>query len=172
MSARDRIAMARSLGVRAALWWCGALPLGETRPVLAIRAAAAVIAAVFAAIVFARVTTRLWDAAPAPIAADGPAEGVRFGLPESDRRAIFRELAAAEPGEIASAERRFGGQPWSIEDDRASGEHEAVTALATRRKINATVVYLILDEGIRAKWPGADGRPLRAAVAPLDPRPQ
>jgi len=166
MSATRRIA-------RLAAWLVGLAPLEETRPVLALSWGGAIAAACFGAFVFFRVTSALWATPrPAPVPPDDPATSARFGLTASDRREIFRELAAAEPGERASAERRFAGQAWSIDDDRASGEREAVLGVAARRKLNVTVVYLVLDEGIRNKWPGPDGKPLAAAVAPLNPRAQ
>lgn len=105
---------------------------------------------------------------PAPLV-DGPGD-VRFGLPEETRRDIFRELAAAEPHAREQGASGFPGQPWSQDDHRAAFERNTARDLAARRNINLQLVYLVLDEGIRNKWPGPDGKPLVATTIPLDPR--
>jgi hypothetical protein len=42
--------------------------------------------------------------------------------------------------------------------------------MAGKYRISLTQAYLILDEGIRNKWPGPDGTPLPATTPPLDIR--
>jgi hypothetical protein len=42
--------------------------------------------------------------------------------------------------------------------------------LAQRHGISLTATYLILDEGIRAKWPGPSGEPLPGTTPALNPR--
>lgn len=104
-----------------------------------------------------------------PKLVDGPGD-MRFGLPEATRRDIFRELAGAEPNAREQGLAGFPGQPWSQEDHRCAFERNTTRDLAARRKLNLQVVYLVLDEGIRNKWPGPDGKPLIATTIPLDPR--
>lgn len=108
--------------------------------------------------------------APKPAAlVDGPGD-VRYGMPLALRQEVFKELAAAEPHNRQSGAAGFPGQPWSQEDHRAAFERDVMRDVAARRKLNLTQVYLVLDEGIREKWPGPDGKPLMATTIPLDPR--
>ncbi|MBI2391823.1 MAG: hypothetical protein HYV09_19690 [Deltaproteobacteria bacterium] len=108
--------------------------------------------------------------APKPaVLVDGPGDA-RYGMPLALRREVFKELAAAEPQNRQSGAAGFPGQPWSQEDHRAAFERDVMRDVAARRKLNLTQVYLVLDEGIRAKWPGPDGQPLIATTIPLDPR--
>ena len=96
--------------------------------------------------------------------------GIRFGLTDADRHAIFDEIAAAEPRAREIGASAFAGLPWSIEDHRCAQERETVKSIAARRGINLSLVYLVLDEGIREHWIGPDGKPLRATSEPLVPR--
>jgi hypothetical protein len=96
----------------------------------------------------------------------------RFGVSLAVRKEIFRELADAEPEARRESSRRFAGPglEWSAEDDRASHERRKVAELATRYALSITQVYLILDEGIRARWLGSNGEPLEPRTVPLNPR--
>lgn len=107
--------------------------------------------------------------APADLPGDGT-NGVRFGLTEVVRHEIFHDLAANEPASRARAAQAFPGDPWSTEDHRASFERDLVRAIAQRRELSLTQVYLVLDEGIRDHWLGADGHPLSPLSYPLSPR--
>jgi hypothetical protein len=97
---------------------------------------------------------------------------VRFGLPLEKRRQIFTELAAAEPQARVEGVRAFNGPglEWSAEDHRGGFERREIAAVMTRHRVTMTQAYLVLDEGIRSKWPGPDGQPLKATVTPLHPR--
>jgi hypothetical protein len=99
-------------------------------------------------------------------------EDYRFRLPERTRREIFAEIAEAELVERARAIQRntWNGHLWSREDDRGHAERVYFRLLAKHHNISLTQVYLILDEGIRAKWPSPDGEPLPATTPPLNPR--
>lgn len=113
----------------------------------------------------------LSEPGPARVRAEGPGDQ-RFELPEKDRRAIFAELAAAE---LAERKRHvdgntWQGHPWSREDDRGWQEHTLVRSLASRHGVSMSQIYLVLDEGIHAKWPGPDGKPLPATAEPLNMR--
>ena len=109
---------------------------------------------------------------PLPIPSE-EIEDYRFRLPERTRREIFAEIAEAEQTERAQAIQKntWNGHLWSREDDRGHFERVFLRQVAKRRNLSLTQVYLILDEGIRAKWPGPDGRPLPATTPPLNPRP-
>src|SRR4051812_27229395 len=106
---------------------------------------------------------------PPPLPKD--AGDVRFGLPLATRKDVFRELAAAEPNSRAEGKKSFPGTElaWSAEDHRGAFERKTVASISASRGLSITVVYLILDEGIRAKWPGPDGEPLTPFTVPLHP---
>lgn len=105
-------------------------------------------------------------------------EDYRFRLPERTRREIFTKIAAAEIAERQRAIREktwvIPGHPqghaWSREDDRGHYERVALRQLAAEYRVSLSQTYLILDEGIRARWPGPDGEPLPGTSPPLDPR--
>jgi hypothetical protein len=108
---------------------------------------------------------------PIPIPSE-EIEDYRFRLPERTRREIFAEIAAAETAERKRAvdQNTWNGHLWSREDDRGHFERTHLRALAAKYKISLTQTYLILDEGLRAKWPGPDGDPLPGTTPPLNPR--
>jgi hypothetical protein len=106
---------------------------------------------------------------PAEFPSDGT-NGVRFGLAETLRRDIFREIASAEPAARARGAQSFPGEPWSMEDHRAAFERDTARGIAQRRELSLSQIYLILDEGIRQRWPGPGGAPLSAQSYPLAPR--
>ncbi len=106
---------------------------------------------------------------PRTIPADGPGDA-RFGLTLATRQEIFREFALAEPSQRAAGLSSFPTERWSAEDHRGSFERGAARNLATRHSVSLTQIYLVLDEGIREKWPGPDGKPLDATTIPLKPR--
>ena len=105
-----------------------------------------------------------------PALVDREPNGVRFGLSEESRRAIFKEIAAAEPSARSNGVAGFPGQPWSQEDHRCAFERDTIRAIAARSGIDIAQVYLVLDEGIRDRWPGPDGKPLTPHTTPLQPR--
>jgi len=117
-------------------------------------------------------TTPLLSAKPpAPIPTE-EIEDYKFRLPERTRREIFADLAKAELAERARAiqANTWNGHPWSREDDRGHHERVAARAAAAKHKVSLSQVYLILDEGIRERWPGPDGNPLAATTPPFNPR--
>lgn len=108
---------------------------------------------------------------PKPIPTE-PVGDQRFELPEETRRAIFAELATKELAERARAIKAntWNGHLWSREDDRGHYERVAIRAVAAKYRISFSQAYLVLDEGIRERWPGPDGKPLPATTPPLNPR--
>lgn len=125
-----------------------------------------------AAFALARDVTRtLRNAGPPPTLPSDQGD-VRFGVPLAVRKDVFRELAAAEPGAREEGRRTFPGPDlaWSAEDHRGAFERQKVAAIMASRGLSMTQVYLILDEGIRERWPGPGGEPLPAKVVPLHPR--
>lgn len=113
--------------------------------------------------------------APHPLRTFEPAarDGVRFGLPEATRREIFAEIARAEPQARANGRSSFPGPElaWSAEDHRGAFERKTVAALAARHRVTLQQIYLVLDEGIRERWPAPEsGEPLDPHSVPLKPR--
>jgi hypothetical protein len=114
---------------------------------------------------------------PAPIPSE-EIDDYKFKLPERTRREIFMELAVAEVAErkraLAAnswASPQFpNGHLWSREDDRGHYERVKVRELAAKYRVSLSQVYLVLDEGIRARWPGPDGEPLPATTPPWNAR--
>jgi hypothetical protein len=118
------------------------------------------------------VTKPLLSAKPPATIPTEEVDDYRFRIPERTRRAIFAELAAAELAERARAiqANTWKGHLWSREDDRGHHERLAARAAAAKHKVSLTQVYLVLDEGIRERWPGPDGNPLPATTPPLNIR--
>jgi hypothetical protein len=114
----------------------------------------------------------LVNAHPPPPIPNEEIDDYRFKLPERTRREIFTELATAELAERRRAIQgnTWNGHLWSREDDRGHYERVKVREVAARHKISLSQVYLVLDEGIRSKWPAPDGQPLPATTPPWDPR--
>jgi hypothetical protein len=128
-----------------------------------------------AVILYKRISTTvspLLDAKPPVRLPSEEIDDWRFRLPERTRREIFAEIALAEEAERARAveQNTWNGHLWSREDDRGHFERVFLRQLAQRHGISLTAVYLILDEGIRAKWPGPSGEPLPGTTPPLNPR--
>ncbi|HVH47784.1 MAG TPA: hypothetical protein VM925_35855 [Labilithrix sp.] len=117
-------------------------------------------------------TKPLLSAKPPAVIPTQEIDDYRFRLPERTRREIFRELATAELAERARAiaANSWNGHIWSREDDRGYQERVAARAAAAKHKVSLSQIYLVLDEGIRERWPGPDGKPLPATTPPLDIR--
>jgi hypothetical protein len=117
-------------------------------------------------------TLPLLTTKPAPAIPTEEIEDYRFRLPERTRREIFAELATAELSERARAiaANSWNGHLWSREDDRGHYERIAVRNAAAKHHVSLSQVYLVLDEGIRERWPGPDGNPLPATTPPLNIR--
>jgi hypothetical protein len=101
-----------------------------------------------------------------------PTSMTRFGMTETVRREIFRELAESEIAERqrAISQNTWNGHAWSRFDDLGYVQRARGRELALRYSVSLTQVYLVLDEGIRERWPGPDGQPLSALVEPLQLR--
>lgn len=130
---------------------------------------------VTALLVFVRVAREaLLPLLRTPALAPVPAQTsmTKFGLTETDRRAIFRELAESEIGERQRAitQNTWGGHAWSRFDDLGYVQRARARELAIRYRVSLTQVYLVLDEGIRERWPGPDGQPLSPNIEPLQLR--
>lgn len=117
-------------------------------------------------------TAVLRNAKPAASIPTEEIEDYRFRLPERTRREIFAELAEKELAERARAvaANTWNGHLWSREDDRGHYERVAVRAAAAKHNVSLSQVYLILDEGLRERWPAPNGEPLPATTPPLHTR--
>lgn len=113
----------------------------------------------------------MWrEPAPQPVPQRTSME--RFGMTETVRREVFRELADAEINERRRAitMNTWGGHAWSREDDLGYVQRARAREVAARYHLSLTQMYLVLDEGIRHRWPGPDGQPLRATSEPISLR--
>lgn len=118
---------------------------------------------------------------PAPVASaeiTGP-ERTRFGLSEARRREIFQALVLGEPIDRAVAERASETEIWNRNHDSFFHQHEwrRVPVVCRQHGIPTWLGYLILDEGIRSRWPPppgvtiyADDTPLARTTRPLSQR--
>jgi hypothetical protein len=109
---------------------------------------------------------------PAPPAIPQPTSMTRFGMTEDRRREVFRELADAEFSERRRAieQHTWGGHAWSREDDLGYVQRARAREVAARYGLSLSQMYLVLDEGIRQRWPGPDGQPLRGTSEPINLR--
>jgi hypothetical protein len=148
--------------------WMEGSPFRDRRVVAAWLAVQVLSLIVIVPIVSKTLAPTLRDPKP-PKLVDGPGD-MRFGLPEDTRREIFKEIAAAEPRAREQGVAGFPSQLWSQEDHRCAFERITMREISDRRKLNLQIVYLVMDEGVRNKWPGPDGKPLIATTIPLDPR--
>lgn len=148
-------------------WWCGRVHLPVTRANRILGAALTVGALLVGGNELLVVTRDVWSTRrPAPLPPDGG--GTRFGVPEETRRAVFTEIAREDPSGRERAREHFpADQVWRREDDRSASERDTVRGLAASHHLNVTQVYLILDEGIRERWLGVEGKPLAATTVPL-----
>jgi hypothetical protein len=103
--------------------------------------------------------------APEPLQTTAPL----FGIPDEKQKLIFNDLAADEPRARVESAKKFPGERWSIEDERAAHERDRTREIAGTHKINVSQAYLILDEAIREHWLYMHA-PLEGNVVPLKPR--
>lgn len=121
-----------------------------------------------AAIAYGRAVVRPITDSPRPLPVPAETETTRFGMTETERRAVFIELARDSERDRTEAVTLFRGHQWSGEDERTNRISRRVDAMGSRR--SSSVLHLILAEGIRSGWPDATGSPVRATTPPLDPR--
>lgn len=87
------------------------------------------------------------------------------------RRAIFEQLVETELAARDEAKDDWAHHRWSQQDAFGAKESARVDKVAGERKLAAQDLFLVIDEGLRAKWTTADGGVLPATVVPLKPRP-
>lgn len=107
---------------------------------------------------------------PEPPAVPPPRPGQVFGLSDEERREVWVELMRGDASRWKRARERFPGHAWSQQDDYTHILTDHLLEIARRRDLPFSIVYLVLDEGIRNRWPGPDGGPLDASPVPLRPR--
>jgi hypothetical protein len=93
-------------------------------------------------------------------------------LPE-EVRPLFDELVKDEPANRERAKDDWAHHRWSQQDAFGAMELERVNTVAREKQRSAQDLFLVIDDGVRAKWPapGADGGVLQATIVPLKPRP-
>jgi hypothetical protein len=147
-------------------WWRGDVKLPATKQWITAEMMLRLIALLFAFGVALRMTRTVRKTPPPdPLSTSAPL----FGIPEAKQRIIFNDLAADEPRARIESAKKFPGELWSIEDERAAHERDRTREIADNHKINVSQAYLILDEAIRAHWL-YNHAPLEGNVVPLKPR--
>lgn len=104
------------------------------------------------------------------IAALAPAP-VRPAPPSGDRRALFDELVREEPSARRKAIEDWPHHRWSQQDAFGALERDRAARIAREKGSTTQDLLLVIDEGLRAGWPGPDGQPLDVTTVPLKPRP-
>lgn len=86
------------------------------------------------------------------------------------RRALFDEVVREEPTARERARDDWAHHRWSQQDAFGAFEHERIIRLAGEKGLFAQDLFLLVDEGLRAGWPGPEGKALDVATVPLRPR--
>jgi hypothetical protein len=156
----------------AAKWLAGDAVLVRTRRMLLLVLVLSVASLAYSCAFARDISSVLVKAVPPPPLPRDQGDHVRFGVPLATRKQVFTELATAEPVSRAEGTRAFPGDElaWSADDHRGAYERQKVASIMGHRALSMTQVYLILDEGIRERWPGPDGKPLTPTTTPLHPR--
>lgn len=105
------------------------------------------------------------------VAATAPRPPVAGPLPESERHAVFAQLAGEEPRLRKQAEHDWPTDPWSQDDAFHNLELGRVQAVAGFRRTAPSEIFRALDDGMRQGWPLPPGAALRTTVPPCRPRP-
>ena len=98
----------------------------------------------------------------APVRPQPPAEPVR--------RALFDEVVREEPAARDRARDDWAHHRWSQHDAFGAFENERIVRLAEEKGLWPQDVFMVVDQGLRARWPGPDGKPLDTTTVPLKPR--
>lgn len=89
---------------------------------------------------------------------------------ESMQRALFDEVVREEPGARERARDDWAHHRWSQQDAFGAFERDRISGLAGQKGLSVQDLFLVVDHGLRAGWPGPDGRPLDVSTVPLKPR--
>lgn len=90
--------------------------------------------------------------------------------PEASYRALFDEVVKEEPSAREKARDDWPHHPWSQQDGFGAFESSRVAQVAAEKGLWPQDVFMVVDFGLRAGWPGPDGKPLDTATVPLKPR--
>ncbi len=96
-----------------------------------------------------------------------PEANSRFGVAEEKRREVFEAIARHTDGWRKAAANTFPERPYRAEDDFRNRMRRKVQAYTGRFDLDRTTIWLIVDEGVRKRWEGPSGEPLRATTVPL-----
>ena len=121
-----------------------------------------------AALLYGRAVVRPVTDSPRPLPVAPETDTTRFGLTETERRALFSQLEGDTERDRMEAVAMFHGHEWSGEDERTNRISRRVDGIGARQ--TSAVLHLILAEGIRSGWPDAAGHTVLATTPPLNPR--
>jgi hypothetical protein len=99
---------------------------------------------------------------PTPMSAPPPTGGVRQ---------LFDEVTRDEPKDREAAKDDWAHHAWSQQDAFGALELERVSRFSRNQNVTKQALFLLIDDGLRAHWPGPDGKPLITRTVPLKPRP-
>lgn len=100
-----------------------------------------------------------------------PAPPAVARVAENEVRPIFDQLVKDEPQHRAAALDDWAHHRWSQLDGFGAMEREQFSAIARERQVSPQALFRVLDDGLRAGWPGPTGQPLDSRTVPLKPRP-
>ena len=89
---------------------------------------------------------------------------------EPGQRALFDEVVREEPSARDRARDDWAHHRWSQQDAFGAFENERISRLAGEKRLWPQDVFRVVDRGLRARWPGPEGKPLETTTVPLKPR--
>lgn len=89
---------------------------------------------------------------------------------ESMQRALFDEVVREEPAARDRARDDWAHHRWSQQDAFGAFERDRISGLAGQKGLSVQDLFRVVDLGLRAGWPGPDGKPLDVSTVPLRPR--
>ena len=89
---------------------------------------------------------------------------------EQGHRALFDDVVREEPSARDRARDDWAHHRWSQQDAFGAFENERVSRWAGEKGLWPQDVFRVVDQGLRAGWPGPDGQPLETSTVPLKPR--
>jgi hypothetical protein len=89
---------------------------------------------------------------------------------ESTFRALFDEAVRGELNDRDKALDDWAHHRWSQLDAFGALENDRLGKLAASKGLAPQDLFMVVDHGLRAGWPGPDGKPLDVRTVPLKPR--
>ncbi len=104
------------------------------------------------------------------IAAFNPAPARPAPPAEPALRSLFDEAVRGELNDRDEALDDWAHHRWSQLDAFGALENARLSRLAADKGLAPQDLFMVVDHGLRAGWPGPDGKPLDVKTVPLKPR--